>query len=100
MFHDVAQPQSVLLALLFSAAVCRPSWITQQTPTMSASCLASLWILPLYGTQQLTPDDVDPKFDPTCCVEELRPLQNSPTMPLQGVPGSHLHCFGEAEVLI
>lgn len=66
---------------LFSAAVCRPCWIPQQTPTMSASCLASsvhsgssvsvehtTWPLALLTH----------KTHPTFCLEELANLRTVP----------------------
>lgn len=38
--------------------------------------------------------------DPHPMTLKTHPPENCPTMPLQGVPGSHLHCFGEAEVIL
>lgn len=88
---------------LFSAAACRPCWIPQQTPTMSASCLAaSVHSGSSMSVEHITwpPTPFDTWDSPNILSRGTGLPDNSPTMPLQGVPGSHSHCFGEAEILL
>lgn len=79
--------------------------LTFSPPTTSASCQASSVVsvssIPMeHNPWPLTCDTVDPQDSPNILSRGPCPLENCPTMPQQGVPGSHFHCFGEAEMMI
>lgn len=59
------------------------------------TCTFFTRILRLCETQKLTSDNDEPEFDSTFRLENFRHPQNTPTMPLLGVPGLHSHTFGE-----
>lgn len=100
-FDIVSQPWSLLLALLFSAAVCQPSWIPDPRAA-HRECLLSCFLSCIcveHNTWPLSCDTVDPEDLPNILFRWT--WSNVPwCLYREWLAHTHLHCFGEAGMML
>lgn len=98
MSHIVVWAWSVLLCLVLCSS--ESTLLDRTYPLWVPPAFVHLYFLhsdPQTLRDTKTTDNDEPEVDSTFRPEDLEHPQNTPTMPLLGVPGLHSHTFGEVD---